>query len=294
MSHRYSNLERPGLNERELVEALCAPRGPFSRLELVNETGSTNTDLVAHALEGREVWPDLSVLTAEMQTAGRGRLERTWTAPERSSIIVSVLLRPANADQIPVPTRSYSWLSLLAALSLVDAVRDRAQVPATIKWPNDVQVDDRKLAGLLAQMVHSPDGTPPAVVVGAGVNVCLTDDELPVTSATSLLLEYATTTDRNILLKAYLRALARNYRSFCDVGGDAFTPWPDGTSLAAKIAAVMNTIGEHVRAELPGGEQVVGYATGLDRDGCLQIRDNQNVMHTVSAGDVVHLRRTGP
>ncbi len=294
MSHRYSNLERPSLNERELTAALCAPRGPFARIELVEETGSTNTDLADHALQGAALWPDLSVLTAEMQTAGRGRMERTWTAPERSSIIVSVLLRPAGANAMPLPTRSYSWLSLLAALSLVEAVREHAEIPATIKWPNDVHVDGRKLAGLLAQMVQSPDGTPPAVVVGAGMNVCLTDDELPVSSATSLLLEYAATTDRNILLKAYLRALAGHYRSFCDVGGDAFTPWADGTSLAAKVSGFMHTIGQQVRAELPSGEHVLGYAAGLDRDGCLQIRDSHNVVHTVSAGDVVHLRPTEP
>lgn len=294
MSHRYSNLERPGLDPVALGAALCAPRGPYARFELVQETGSTNTDLAGYATRGAAQWPDLSVLTAEAQTAGRGRLDRLWLAPERSSIIVSILLRPVNAAGRPLPTRSYSWLSLLAALSLVQAIREQAQVPASIKWPNDVQVDGLKLAGILAQVVGSPDGTPPAVVVGTGVNVCLTADELPVSGATSLLLEYAATTDRNILLKAYLRTFSAHYRSLCGVDGNAGAPWPDGTSLAAKISEAMGTIGRQVRAELPGGGQICGYAAGLDPDGALQIRDEKNVLHTVSAGDVVHLRRVEP
>ncbi|NJC21818.1 BirA family biotin operon repressor/biotin-[acetyl-CoA-carboxylase] ligase [Arthrobacter pigmenti] len=290
MTSRYSSLERPGLDEAGLREALCSPRGQFARLELVEATGSTNTDLVRLAEQDAAGWPDLSVLTAEEQTAGRGRLERKWTAPERSSLIVSVLLRPRTKTGRPLPTQSYGWLSLLAALALSESIEERTEVSPQLKWPNDVHVDGRKLAGVLAQLVPGANGAPPAVVVGCGVNVSLTDQELPVPNATSLLLEYATTTDRNVLLKAYLRRLADSYAEFTAVDGDESRPWTDGKSLLARVSDRMVTLGQDVRAELPNGTMITGRAMNLDTHGALVVRDDDGERHTVAAGDVVHLR----
>ncbi|WP_028281499.1 biotin--[acetyl-CoA-carboxylase] ligase [Arthrobacter sp. H5] len=290
MTSRYSSLERPGLDEAGLREALCEPKGPYGRLDLVTETGSTNTDLARDAEQQARLWPDLSVLTAEQQSAGRGRLDRTWIAPERSSLIVSILLRPTNSDGRPLPTHSYSWLSLLTALALAEGIDDRTEVSPRIKWPNDVQVDGRKLAGVLAQLVPGANGAPPAVVVGVGLNVSLTDQELPVPTATSLLLEYAKTTDRNVLLKAFLRTLARHYAEFTAVDGDAARPWSDGESLSARVGKRMATLGQDIRAELPGGQFLTGRAMGLDERGGLLVRDDDGERHTVTAGDVVHVR----
>lgn len=290
MTSRYSNLERPGLDAAGLSEALCSPRGPYARLELVEATGSTNTDLARHAVEEPQEWPDLSVLTAEEQTAGRGRMDRMWTAPERSSLIVSVLLRPRNTEGRPLPTQSYAWMSLLAALALSESIEERTEIAPQLKWPNDVHVDGRKLAGVLAQLVPGANAEPPAVVVGTGVNVSLTDQELPVPTATSLLLEYAATTDRNVLLKAYLRRLAAHYREFTAVDGDATRPWTDGTSLLARVSDRMVTLGQDVQADLPNGTGITGRAMNLDHHGALVVRDDDGERHTVSAGDVVHLR----
>jgi BirA family biotin operon repressor/biotin-[acetyl-CoA-carboxylase] ligase len=290
MSSRYSNLERPGLNLGALRTALCMPAGPFSRLDIVARTGSTNTDLVDHAQRETAGWPDLSVLGAEDQTAGRGRLDRSWVAPERSSLFVSVLLRPFNRQGRPVPTTAYSWFSLLAALALAESVEDRTEIAPRLKWPNDVTVDGRKLAGVLAQFVPTAGAEPPAVVVGVGLNVSLTDDELPVPTATSLLLEYAGTTDRNVLLKSFLRTFADHYRAFCDVDGDAAAAWDDGPSLHARIGARTATLGQDVRAELPGGDTLDGRALALDPHGALIVRDDDGERHTIAAGDVVHLR----
>lgn len=290
MTPRYSSLERPGLDEAALRESLLTPKGAYARLDLVQETGSTNTDLAAHAARPGTEWPDLSVLTAERQSAGRGRMNRTWTAPERSALIVSILLRPVNTAGRPLPTQSYSWLSLLAALALAESIEQRTEISPQIKWPNDVQVDGRKLAGILAQLVPGADGAPPAVVLGAGVNVSLTDQELPVPTATSLLLEYATTTDRNVLLKAFLRTLADHYESFRAVDGDARQPWREGRSLADWVSDRMVTLGQDVRAVLPGGTELTGRALALDANGALVVRDDDGERHTVSAGDVVQLR----
>ncbi|MCU1632818.1 MAG: Biotin--[acetyl-CoA-carboxylase] ligase [Micrococcaceae bacterium] len=290
MSSRYSNLERPGLDLGALRSALCMPAGPFSRLDIVDRTGSTNTDLVEHARRETAGWPDLSVLGAEVQTAGRGRLDRSWVAPERSSLFVSVLLRPFNRQGRPVPTTAYSWFSLLGALALAESVEDRTEIAPQLKWPNDVTVDGRKLAGVLAQFVPGAGAEPPAVVVGVGLNVSLTDDELPVPTATSLLLEYSGTTDRNILLKSFLRTFADHYRAFCDVDGDAGAAWDSGPSLLARVGGRMTTLGQDVRAELPGGGFLSGRALSLDGQGALVVRDDDGERHTISAGDVVHLR----
>ncbi|MHA7155283.1 biotin--[acetyl-CoA-carboxylase] ligase [Arthrobacter sp. TMN-50] len=290
MTSRYSSLERPGLDEAALRDALCAPKGPYGRLDVVAETGSTNTDLAAHAATHAGDWPDLSVLTAEQQSAGRGRLGRTWTAPERSSLILSILLRPRNSQGRPLPTHSYSWLSLLAALALAESIEERTEISPQLKWPNDVLVDGRKLAGVLAQLVAGTNEGPAAVVVGVGANVSLTDQELPVPTATSLLLEYATTTDRNVLLRAFLRRFADHYAAFRAVDGDARRDWADGTTLAQRVSDRMVTLGQNVRVELPGGVELLGRALGLDEHGALLVRDYDDERHTVTAGDVVHLR----
>ena len=290
MTSRYSNLERPGLDEAALQDALCAPKGPYGRLDVVAETGSTNTDLANHARQHLSDWPDLSVLTAEQQSAGRGRLDRTWIAPERSSLIVSILLRPSNPQGRPLPTQSYSWLSLLAALALAESIEDRTEISPQLKWPNDVLVDNRKLAGVLAQLVADDRGGPAAVVVGVGANISLTDQELPVPTATSLLLEYAKTTDRNVLLRAFLRRFADHYAAFQAVDGDARREWADGITLAQRVSDRMVTLGQDVRVELPGGVELLGRALGLDSHGALLVRDYDDERHTVTAGDVVHLR----
>lgn len=122
------------------------------------------------------------------------------------------------------------------------------------------------------------------------MNVSLTDEDLPVPTATSLLMEYASTTDRNILLEDYLRELARTYREFCAVDGDASRPWTDGTSLLEKVRARMVTLGQEVRAELPGGKTLTGRAVALDTYGSLILVDELGERHAVVAGDVVHLR----
>ena len=291
MALHYSSMERPGLDPDRLRAALVAPNGPFAALDVVQETGSTNTDLARAAELRPSEARDLTVLTAELQTAGRGRLDRSWVAPARSSLFVSVLFRPAGPSGRPLPTQSYGWLSLLAALAMAESVAARTGVEARLKWPNDVMVDGRKLAGVLAQLVPFSDGSPPAVVVGAGLNVSLTDEDLPVPTATSLLMEYAFTTDRNILLTDYLQALAGKYRAFCSVDGDPeAVPEGEPGSLRAQVIDRLVTLGRHVRAQLPGGGELTGRAVALEPTGALVIVDEAGQPHTVTAADVVHLR----
>ncbi|MBO1266438.1 biotin--[acetyl-CoA-carboxylase] ligase [Arthrobacter cavernae] len=285
-------LDRPALDRDALLHADLLSATGISRLDIVESTGSTNADLVRAVAVEPEKWTDLAVLTAEYQTAGRGRLDRQWESPARSAVSVSVVLRPVNAEGLPVPTQSYSWLSLLAAVALREALLETAGLPADIKWPNDVLVRGKKIAGILAQMTPLGAGSVPAVVLGVGLNVTLEEDELPVPTATSMLLEGAATTDRTAILKSYLSRFAALYRSFCNADGDPAAGLAGGTSLHKRVEAAMVTLGREVRAHLPGDHELVGHASRLDEHGSLLVVDHGGREHVVTAGDVVHLRAT--
>jgi BirA family transcriptional regulator, biotin operon repressor / biotin---[acetyl-CoA-carboxylase] ligase len=298
---RIADMSRtpPALDEQALGSALTYPAGLFRRVSVVVETGSTNADLAAHAAADPAAWPDLSVLIADSQIAGKGRLDRSWQVPAGDAMISSVLLRPSDpAVRLGAPAfnvTGFGWLSILAGVALCQAVREVTAAPAVLKWPNDVLLNGRKLAGILAQIVPATPSSSqagPGVVVGAGVNISQEREQLPVDRATSLALEVGTGLDRNILLPAYLNRFARLYQDFVAVGGDALQPLSGGASVHDLASGLMATLGTEVRAELPGGTMLHGTAARLGAGGELEIRDGDGV-HTVTAGDVVHLRRTG-
>jgi BirA family transcriptional regulator, biotin operon repressor / biotin---[acetyl-CoA-carboxylase] ligase len=177
---RYSDLDRPPLSEAALNRALVRPGSLWTGITVVDSTGSTNADLSQAAREGAE---EGTVLVAEAQEAGRGRLGRTWTAPPRSGLTFSVLLRPA------VPVAAQGWLSLLYGVAAASALRRLAEVDVRLKWPN-------------------------------GLNVTLRPEELPVGTATSLAIEKAACLDRDPLLRAVLRELESHYREWTQAGGN--------------------------------------------------------------------------
>jgi BirA family transcriptional regulator, biotin operon repressor / biotin---[acetyl-CoA-carboxylase] ligase len=278
------------LNREDLADQRFLSATGIPRLDVVDSTGSTNADLLRSVMVEPAAWPDLSVLTAEFQTAARGRLDRHWEAPPLSSISVSVVLRPANAEGRPLPTQSYSWLSLIAALALRETLLDTAGIPAELKWPNDVLVRGRKIAGILAQLGPMVDGSVPPVILGTGLNVTLGAADLPVPTATSVVLEEARTADRTVLLKSYLSRFSVLYRSFCNADGDPAAGMAGGASLHKRVEAVMVTLGKQVRAQLPGDHEIIGHASRLDEYGSLLVVDRDSREHVVTAGDVVHLR----
>jgi BirA family transcriptional regulator, biotin operon repressor / biotin---[acetyl-CoA-carboxylase] ligase len=241
--------------------------GLWRDVTVVPQTGSTNADLLERARAGAA---EGLVLVAEEQTAGRGRLGRTWSAPAGAALTFSVLLRPAG-----VPPTRLGWLPLLTGVAVAAAVRDQADVPASLKWPNDVLVGERKLAGILAE-AHGD-----AVVVGVGLNVTLSRAELPVPTATSLLIEDAASTDRAALLAAILTELAQRYRTW--------RAGPDAPELRADYLRWSATVGREVRVELPGGAQLSGTAEDVDEVGRLVVRAPGHLVR-VGAGDVVHVR----
>ncbi|WP_327042653.1 biotin--[acetyl-CoA-carboxylase] ligase [Micromonospora ureilytica] len=286
----YTDLDRPPLSAARLRRALVAPNGPWARLELRAETGSTNAD-VAEAARADE--PEGLVVVAERQTAGRGRRGRVWQSPARAGIATSVLLRPGEAvpdrGWLPATPTGYGWLPLLAGVALVETVARLAELEATLKWPNDLLVDDAKCAGVLAEAVpgRAPD-QPPAIVLGIGLNVTLRADELPVNPtglpATSLQLAGAVATDRDPLLRSLLRSVADWYDRWRSAGGDAVA-----SGLRDAYLAACATIGREVRVLLPNGDSLTGTATGVDPDGQLMVTTSTGA-RTLAAGDVLHLR----
>jgi BirA family biotin operon repressor/biotin-[acetyl-CoA-carboxylase] ligase len=289
MSHptggTWGDLTRPPLREAALRAALTrGDSAPWRALEVVPRTGSTNVDLVARARRGEA--PGL-VLATDDQTAGRGRLARRWIAAPRSSLAVSVLLAPT------VPARRWGWLPLLAGVCVVRVLTRVAGLPAVLKWPNDVLVpvpgrerDEgyRKVCGILAEVVAGPDGAR-SVVLGTGLNISQTPEELPVPQATSLYLAGAATTDRDPVLRAYLRQLATDLRAWEVADGD-----PRRSGLGAAYREACATIGRRVEVHLPGAEPLTGVCEGVDDDGRLLVRDGSATDHALAAGDVVHLR----
>lgn len=242
----------------------------WTSVAIVGETSSTNADLVAAAHDGA---PHGSVFVAEQQSAGHGRMGRSWTSPPRSSLLFSVLLRPR------VPLARWSWLPLLTGLAVLPAIRGVGVEPA-LKWPNDVLIGERKLAGILAERAGD------AVVVGVGLNVTLSEAELPVPTATSLALEGAPDVDRADLLAALLHAFGERYDAWEERAGDP-------AHLLEAYRRSCDTLGRSVRVQLPHAPDLIGTAVDVDGDGRLVVQPDEAGAGpvTLASGDVVHVRR---
>ena len=250
----------------------------YTAVDVVERTGSTNADLLAAARAGAAAG---TVLIAEEQTAGRGRLDRSWHSQAGAALTFSVLLRPAG-----VPPASRGWLPLLTGVAVASALHAATGVDVSLKWPNDVLaaagVPGRtgKLAGILAEQAGD------AIVVGIGLNVSATQDELPPGQATSLWLQGVSDPDRQAIAVAILRELERWYWRWVEASppGDAAA-----SGLRAEYLRSCSTLGRDVRVELPGGGALAGRAHDVDSVGRLLVSTDDGV-HAVSAGDVVHVR----
>ncbi len=252
------------------LDRLVAPTG--WRVEVEDATPSTNAAVAERARAGEE--PGL-VLVTEHQTEGRGRLDRVWETPARSSLTFSVLLRP------DVPAQAWSWIPLLTGYAVQAALADRLPDVA-LKWPNDVLVDGgdsgagRKVAGILVERIETGSG--PMAVVGVGINVDQTLDELPIALATSVSLETGDPVERTGLLGQVLGSL-HGLQGLLD----------DTESLRRAYADVCVTLGRTVDVHLPDGTVRRGEALDIDATGALVVGTDDGAF-TVAAGDVVHVR----
>jgi BirA family biotin operon repressor/biotin-[acetyl-CoA-carboxylase] ligase len=253
-------------------------------LTVLATTGSTNADLLTEAAG----LPSGSVVVTLDQTAGRGRLDRSWTAPAGQTLAASVLVR---AD---LTERDRGWLPLVAGAAVRDAVAaaldgtepEQSQGVASgervlVKWPNDVLVDGQKVSGVLCQV--AADGS---VVVGVGVNLTIPADSLPTPTATSLLVAGATE-PAPALADA---VLAHLWTGLQEAVAGLVSGGAAADAVRSHVRAVCGTVGQRVRLELPDGSTVEADATGVDDDGRITIRDRTGASRGVAVGDVTHLR----
>ncbi|MCD0446519.1 biotin--[acetyl-CoA-carboxylase] ligase [Glycomyces sp. A-F 0318] len=261
---------RKPLDRHALWTSLSEKSDFWNQVDVVPVTGSTNADLAEAARHGAR---EGRVLIAEEQSAGRGRLDRRWVSPAGAGLTMSFLLRPA------LPREQWGTLGLLTAVALEEALKAACGVSAKLKWPNDVLLEGRKVCGILAQAEGG------AVVVGTGLNVSLTEEELPVPGGTSLLLAGAAELDREAIAVAFLTHLAAVYRSWNERGP---------ASVIERWRRNSATLGSHVAVSFPNGRKLSGRAVGIDSEGRLQIDPGGGgAVATVAAGDVVHLRPQG-
>lgn len=265
----------------ERMQAGDFPRAAIiaGRLDVVRHTGSTNTDLLAAVAEQPDAYPHLSVLVTDDQRAGRGRLDRTWTAPAGAALAISVLVRVPG-----IPAVQRGWVSLIAGTAMTLAIRDQfppenagGNSRVALKWPNDVLIDGAKVCGILSQMLP---GEPDAIVVGAGVNTRMTPGQLPVPTATSLAIVGADV-DLDRLLADYLQGLRRMLAAAVSAAG--------GVGVRAEVRELCATLGSEVRVMLPDERTLEGRATGLDEAGRLIVAVGGESV-PVAAGDVIHVR----
>ena len=263
---------RQPLNQAALRAELIGTGLGWRQLDVVEQTGSTNADLLARAASGVDVAG--AVLIAEHQTAGRGRHGRGWSASPRAQITMSV-----GVSVVDVPTAGWGWLSLATGVAVVDAVApllEGTSVQLGLKWPNDVLASGGKLAGILAEVAK------PVVVIGLGLNVTQAPEDVDGPGATSLLDLGVPAPDRGRLVGAVLRELGGRIVAWRAARG---ADW----QLAADYRARSLTIGACVAAQLPGGREVAGTASAVDDQGRLCLETGTETV-VVSAGDVIHLR----
>jgi len=230
----------------------------------VAETGSTNTDLIAAVLAGTAT--DRTVLATDHQTAGRGRLDRRWEAPPGANLLVSIVVAPIPAASATVTHR----LGLAAVAAIRRFVDLEIGSTVGLKWPNDVLLGDRKLAGILAQRVPGRD----AVVVGMGLNVGWAPDEAVAVGSVA---NRAGISPASVLLAVL----------------EEFDELPD--DVEGRYLDSLVTIGRWVRVELPGGAAALqGRAVGVDAVGRLVVVDSSGERHELDVGDIIHVRADRP
>lgn len=237
---------------------------------MVDITGSTQTDLAAAVRKNEARHGE--VLVTEFQSAGRGRLDRSFVAQPGTALLFSFYITPSAAKI------ELGWLPLLVGQALCKSMEEVLKITSSmkplLKWPNDILISDRKVAGILAERIDSENG--PGVVVGIGLNFFATREELPVSNATSLALEGFIGTSRADLLVAFLKNMSAYLER-----------WDSGDlSLIQEYIDRSATIGKAVSIELPNGEKVQSVAVSIARSGALILENGSQI----TVGDVVHLR----
>ena len=250
-----------------------APRAPLDksliesglsqywRVSVLDLTTSTQSELADMVRENSAKCGD--VIAAEFQIAGRGRMDRTFEAPKASALLFSLYITPMR------DRGDWGFISHLAALSMQQVISVDLVSQVSLKWPNDILIGDAKVAGLLAQVTS--DG----IILGIGINVAMTEEELPVSSATSLAIAGSTNLNRNLILSNFLMRFESNFKK-----------WDEGEDFIESYSKACSTIGKRVKVEVAERETRNGKALAINKTGALILEDG----FEVNVGDVIHLR----
>ena len=249
---------RPPLDTVQISEKISR----YWRVSVVEVTGSTQEDLLNLVQRAEARTGD--VLVTNYQSAGRGRLDRTFEAPQASALLFSFYIQPKR-DQ-----SEWSLLPLIVGLSASFALsRLDPQVTSSLKWPNDLFISGLKAGGMIAQTAGN------GIIIGVGINVAMQESELPVAHATSLSLQNFGELNRNVILAAFLNEFS-----------NLLERWEAGEDLRHLYLERCSSIGAKIRAELPGGVIKSGVAVGISPNGELILEDGSRI----TVGDIVHLR----
>ena len=229
----------------------------YWRVSVVEEIDSTQNYLRTSNPKSGDL------ITAEYQSAGRGRLDRKFDAEKSSALLFSFYFEPENE------VKNLGYLTLLVGASVTETLNEITNNNNfKCKWPNDVLFNQKKVAGLLAEKTSS------GVIVGVGINVSTSKEALPVAHATSIFLATDLQINRNELLAKILMNLQRDLQE-----------WQSGIDLTSKYRSLSATIGSQVRIALPDGSSVEAKAVDIDETGSLHLDNGQ----LITVGDVIHL-----
>jgi BirA family transcriptional regulator, biotin operon repressor / biotin---[acetyl-CoA-carboxylase] ligase len=235
------------------------------------EDSVLSTQKIAHRLAYEDV-PEGTVVIAEEQISGRGRMERRWYSPKYTGIWMSLIIRP----QIPLPKAPQ--LTLLTAVSIVQAIEELTGLVPEIKWPNDILLNGKKITGILTELQAESDRIH-SIIIGIGVNVNQTTDDFPLDlqkTATSLLIEKGKEISRASLIKGIFSQFEKMYLLYLDKG---FLP------IKLLWESYATSIGKQLIARTLTGT-IEGKALGITEDGVLRIQDRDGMIHEVYSADI--------
>ncbi|TLS35889.1 biotin--[acetyl-CoA-carboxylase] ligase [Pseudalkalibacillus caeni] len=258
-NHITANEVKLGLNTKHLGQ------------NIVYQESVTSTQEIAHRLAYDDV-PEGTIVTAEEQTAGKGRLGRNWHSPKTNGIWVSLILRPK------IPPQQAPQLTLLAAVGVVKAIQKETGVLAEIKWPNDVLVNGKKVVGILTELQAESDQIK-SVIIGMGINVNTSAAEFPddiKEKATSLRIEAGKELNRASLLRRILEETETLYEEYLQNGFQV-------VKLLWESYAV--SLGKHIKARTLTGVKE-GIARGITNDGVLLLEDDTGEIHQIYSADI--------
>ena len=262
---------------RNTIHSTLSTRWLGHRIELFDSLPSTNREAVQLAQAEVEHG---TVVIADSQTAGRGRLSRTWFSPPGANLYCSMILRTTRPPERLMEW--LSWLPLISALAAAEAIEQVSSAHVSVKWPNDLLIAERKVGGILCESATGT-GSDPFQIIGIGINVNVDRDDWPADlrdSATSIWQEQNIVVDRNRLLAQLLLELEQCLDELMIHGT---------TRLALAYHQRCSTIGHRVQATLANDDILMGLAEGIGQDGSLRVQP-QATHPGSEAPDVVHLR----